>query len=215
MSKVKGYNELKKAIKDASRLEWEIAVNTNNQRGKVYNHEELLKLYPAGYNGDDNGASKVCHLTAHTGEKFKHICIKRQIKIDKRGWGNQTAQEINCFVNADEELKSVLCPILAYYKVKSDKVNDNDDKAHQKYMIIAQKAVYINDFRSCCLKAFEMNKDGGYYNRFTSYTEMYQQLAHILTKNHIHDWQGHGGNSGIIFDYEKGYYKPVLIDYGL
>lgn len=215
MSKVKGYNELKKVIREDSRLEWEIAVNTNNQRGKVYNHEELLALYPAGYAGEEHGASKICHLTSHTGEKFKHIIIKRQIKIDKRGWGNQTAQEINCFVNANDELKNVLCPILAYYKVKSDKVNDNDDKAHQKYMIIAQKAIYINDLQSCCLKAFEMNKSNGLYNKYYDYYEAYKALCKILDRNNIHDYRGHGGNSGVIFDYEKGYYKAVLIDYGL
>jgi hypothetical protein len=60
-----------------------------------------------------------------------------------------------------------------------------------------------------------MNIDKGYYNKYNSGHDAYKALGNILYKNDIHDWEGHPGNSGIIFDYEKGYYKAVLIDYGL
>ena len=207
MSKIKGYNELKKAIKKSSRQEWEIAINTNNQRGKVYTQEELLQMYPAN-DGDASGASKTCYI-------LNNIVIKRQRKNSCGCFGNQVAQEIECFVNANDKLKDILCPILAYYKVKSDKVNNEDKKAYEKYLIISQKAIYIDDFQTCCEKAFQMNIDKGYKNNFADYNEMYNELAKVLKKNGINDWQGHTGNSGIIFDYENNYYKAVLVDYGL
>jgi hypothetical protein len=207
MAKIKGYNELKKAIKNTSRQEWEIAINTNNQRGKVYNQAELLEMFPAD-NGDASGASKTCYI-------LDSIVIKRQKRNSAGCFGNQVTQEINCFLSADDELKNILCPILAYYKVKSDKVNDESDKAYEKYLIIAQKCIEIDDFQSCCEKAHKMNSDKGYYNRYQTGYDAYRALGKILYKNDIHDWEGHPGNSGIIFDYEKGYYKAVLIDYGL
>lgn len=207
MSKISGYNELKKAIKNHSRYEWELAINTNNQRGKVYSQTELLKMFPND-NGDDSGASKTCYI-------LDNIVIKRQKQNSCGYFGNQVANEINCFVNADEKLRSVLCPILAYYKVKSDKVNDDDKKAYEKYLIISQKAVYVNDFETCCQKAFDLNIQKGYYNIFKDWETMYNALAKILKTNNINDWQGHGGNSGVIFDYENNCYKAVLIDYGL
>lgn len=207
MAKIKGYNELKKAIKNNSRYEWELAINTNNQRGKVYNQEELLQMFPAN-NGDAHGASKTCYV-------LDKIVIKRQKTNCHKCFRNQVAQEINCFLNANEDLKEILCPILSYFKVKSDKVNDEDEKAYLKYMVISQKAVYIDDFKTCCYKAFEMNNNKGHYNKFIDANTMYKQLGRILINNNIHDWEGHDGNSGVIFDYEKGYYKPVLIDYGL
>ena len=206
MSKISGYNQLKKAIKKASRFEWEVAINTNNQRGKVYTQEELLQMYPAD-NGDASGASKTCYV-------LDNIVIKRQKENSCGYFGNQVAQEINCFVNASEKLRSVLCPILAYYKVKSDKVNDEDKKAYSKYIVISQKAIYIDTLENCIQEAYDLNSANGFYNILDVNT-MYKQIAKILNDNNINDWQGHPGNSGVIFDYENNCYKAVLIDYGL
>ena len=207
MSKVNGYKELKKAIKASSRLEWEIAVNTNNQRGKVYTQTELLEMFPAD-NGDANGASKTCYI-------LDNIVIKRQKPNCNKMFGNQVGAEIDCFINANEKLRDVLCPILSYFKVKSDKVTDKDAKAYEKYLIISQKAIFIGYFEECCEKAFKMNEEEGYYNIYNSWYDMLNRLSDILNDNNINDWEGHPCNSGIIFDYENNCYKPVLIDYGL
>lgn len=209
MAKIKGYNELKKAIKNHSRYEWELAINTNNQRGKVYTQEELLKMFPAE-EGDAHGASKTCYV-------LEKIVIKRQKTNCYKGFykSNQVANEINTFINATEELKNVLCPILSYFKVKSDKVNDEDNKAYSKYIMISQKAIIIDDFKNCCYKAFKLNQQNNFRNIYINAEEMYRELERVLNKNGIDDWYGHDGNSGVIFDYENGYYKPVLIDYGL
>lgn len=207
MSKVKGYNELKKAIKASSRLEWEIAINTNNQRGKVYSQAELLEMFPNN-GGNASGASKVCYI-------LDNIVIKRQsIHCDKM-FGNQVGAEIDCFLNADEKLRDVLCPILSYFKVKSDKVTAEDKKAYEKYLVISQKAIYIDYFEECCKKAFNLNEEEGYYNIYSSWYEMLNKLSNILNDNNINDWEGHPYNSGVVFDYENNCYKPVLIDYGL
>ena len=207
MSKITGYNELKKAIKTNSRYEWEIAINTNNQRGKVYGQEELLKMFPAN-GGDASGASKTCYI-------LDMIVIKRQSNNYRNCFGNQVAQEIEAFINASDELKNVFCPILSYYKCKSDKVTSDSQKAMNKYVVISQKATDIDDFYNCCEIAFNKNIQEGHKNRYNSPDEMYNRLSDILTDNDIHDWDGHPYNSGVIFDYEKKCYKPVLIDYGL
>ena len=207
MSKVSGYKELKKAIKVSSRLEWEIAINTNNQRGKVYTQTELLEMFPAD-NGDANGASKTCYV-------LDNIVIKRQKPTCNRDFGNQVAKEIECFIKANDELRSVLCPILAYYGVKSDKVTAEDDKAYEKYLVISQKAIYIGDFDDCCKKAFELNEEEGYYNKYIDHYTMYRRLGDILYNNNINDWDGHPYNSGVIFDYENNRYTAVIIDYAL
>ena len=85
-------------------LEWLVSCNTNAQRGKTYDQHELLVLYDR--DGDAEGASKACHLTAHNGERFKYIVIKRH-KVwgyipnasgeHSKCTGNQLLDEVNCW----------------------------------------------------------------------------------------------------------------------
>lgn len=84
-------------------LEWELAFNTNNQRGKVYNQEELKDLY--NRRGQHQGASKCVHTNNHNGDEFKYIAIKRSLRSGYMPnvkqehadcTGNQIIDEINC-----------------------------------------------------------------------------------------------------------------------
>lgn len=210
-------------------LEWLIACNTNNKRGHVYDQHELLSLYAQGnrWDGegvDAHGATKNVHLYDHNGNEFKYIVVKRHMKngyIDEHAHdpntkqtGNQLVDEIDCWVEyAETEHADLLCPILKYFKSKSDKVEATSEKMQYNVLIIAQKAVAVGDANYACRKAERLNDRNGYNGESAS--ERYEKLAKLSKKQGWRDAMHNGGNSGVIFDYSKNCYKAVFIDYAL
>lgn len=214
-----------KAKKQSKRalLEWEMACNTNVNRGKVYAQEELFDLYARDSYKCEHGASKTCHLESHEGNDFKYIVLKRHRtggyipnahREHDKCTGNQLLDEINCWLEfAETEKADLLCPILKYFTSKSDKVRATSETMQHNIIIIAQKAVYVSNAQDACRKAERMNAEKGYKGEDAQ--TRYDKLKALSNAQGWRDAMRNGGNSGVIFDYHKGCYKAVFIDYAL
>ena len=196
-------------------LEWLMACNTNSERGHVFDQSEINELYSrSGWDGEC-GATKVCHLRNHNGEKFKYIVVKR-FKNHGHDFseGNQLIQEINCWQKlAITDSADCLCPILKYFTSKSDKVSENSETMKNNVVIIAQKAVYVSNAKGACLEAERLNREKGYKGETAQHR--YDKLKALANEQGWWDAMRNGGNSGVVFDYSKGCYKAVFIDYAL
>ena len=207
-------------------LEWEMACNTNANRGHIFNQSEINALYSRDNWGSEcnHGATKTCHIKNHFGVDFKYIVIKRHQTngyIDEHAFnpntkqtGNQLIDEINCWQEfAETEKADLLCPILKYFTSKSDKVTATSEKMQQNVVIIAQKAVYVGSAARACEKAEAMNYARGLKGENAD--ERYQKLKAMSREQGWRDAMHNGGNSGVIYDYSKNCFKAVFIDYAL
>lgn len=212
-----------KRISVRAMLEWELACNTNSQRGKVYDQAELMELYGRRADDAERGASKICHLYNHNGERFKFIVIKRHrvggyipnaASEHEKCSGNQLIDEINCWQELAETSDSdLLCPILKYFTSKSDKVSATSDTMQRNVMIISQRAIYVGDAMDACRKAEQLNTDNGFHGE--GRRERLEKLKDLSYRKGWRDAIHNCGNSGVIFDYSKNCYKAVFIDYAL
>lgn len=203
-------------------IEWQIAINTKGATEKepgrkVWGQKELCMLYPSD-RGGHCGATKRTHTTCHTGNEFKHIVVKRFKKhgliFGGHGTGNQIIDEIKCWEKFAETADAdFLCPILKFFTCKSDKVTAVSEKMLEKCLIIAQKAVHVDDAKSCCRVAERMNKENGFHGETAS--DRFDKLVDMANRQGWWDAIGNGGNSGVIFDYARNCYKAVFIDYAL
>jgi hypothetical protein len=196
-------------------LEWLIACNTNAERGLVFDQWKLLELYGRDSYDGESGATKICHLRAHDGQKFQYIVIKRFKEYGHDfAQGNQLILEIKCWEalhnTADADF---LCPILKYFTSKSDKVTESSETMKRNVLIIAQKAVYVSNAQMACEKAEALNRENGY--RGESAGSRYAKLKDFANRQNWWDAIGNRGNSGVVFDYSKNCYKAVFIDYAL
>lgn len=206
-------------------IEWELACNTNVNRGHIFNQSEIHELYSRDdWRKCKHGATKTCHLKNHHGIDFHYIVIKRHQtngyidehanRPDTKQTGNQLVDEINCWLEFQEtETADLLCPILKYFTSKSDKVTAISEKMQHNVVIIAQKAVYVDDARGACKEAERLNlvhnlngESGG---------ERYRKMAALSRAQGWRDAMHNSGNSGVIYDYHKNCYKAVFIDYAL
>lgn len=194
------------------RNEWEY-INNNSQRGRVYDQWELLQMFDR-YGDNSDGCSKAVHF-------LDHIVIKRHQRNgyipevrNKYSTGNQLIDEINCWERFNFEPEAdLLCPILKYFTSKSDKVKATSETMQRNVIIIAQRAVKTGDAAWMCQLAERMNREKGF--RGESASARYAKLEALSKSQNWRDALRNPGNSGIIFDYKKGCYKAVFIDYAL
>ena len=204
---------LTKMLSKANRVEWEIACNTNYNRGKVYDQWELLKAFDRN-RGDGHGATKTVHL-------LDYIVVKRHQRggyipeiRNASGTGNQLIDEAKCYERyAMLPEADLLCPVLKYFTSKSDKVSATSETMQHNVLIVAQKAVKVGDADYACRKAEQMNKEHGYKGERAA--SRYAKLEAFSKSQNWRDAMYNGGNSGVIFDYAKNCYKAVFIDYAL
>ena len=195
------------------RKEWEMACNTNGKRGKTYDQWEFVRMFDRD-DGDANGATKTTHI-------LRYIVVKRHQTggylpelRNSTATGNQLIDEINCWEEfADQPEGDLLCPVLKYFTSKSDKVSATSETMQRNVVIVAQRAVKTGNAKSMCRKAEEMNGENGF--RGESADARYRKLEKLSDKKNWRDALYNGGNSGVIFDYEKNCYKAVFIDYAL
>lgn len=195
------------------RTEWELAFNTNPNRGKVVDQHELLRMFDR-YGENADGCSKAVHL-------LNYIVVKRHQRggyipeiRNEFGTGNQLIDEINCYKRYNDKPEAdLLCPIFKYFTSKSDKVEATSETMQHNVVIIAQKAVYVSDAWGCCKKADMLNAEHGYRGE-----DRYDRLEKLEAFSNSQNWRDamrNPGNSGVIFDYSKNCYKAVFIDYAL
>lgn len=182
-----------------------------------WSQEELEAEFSRKYGGHC-GATKRTHTEAPDGTPFKYIVVKRYKWHGHEFWGegcgNQLIDEIECWNRlAETPDADYLCPILKYFTAKSDKCKPLSDKMKERVIIIAQKAVYVDNLKGACLNAEERNRREGYNG--TSARVRIQQLNDFADEMGWRDVQYNCGNSGVIFDYSQNCYKAVFIDYAL
>lgn len=195
------------------RNEWEKFVCTSPARGNVLDQWQILEMF-SRYNGDGEGATKVCHL-------LNHIVVKRHKRHgyipeirNGHGTGNQLIDEAKCYERyALLPESDLLCPVLKYFTSKSDKVSATSETMQHNVIIIAQKAVKVGNAERMCRKAEEMNREHGYKGE--SAAKRYRKLQEFSNSQNWRDALYNGGNSGVIFDYHRNCYKAVFIDYAL
>lgn len=212
-----------KELSHRSNLEWVMFINTKGaterepNRPKVWGQRDICSHYSASYGGHC-GATKRTHTENHEGQPFKHFVVKR-FKTGghifyREGTGNQLIDEIRCWeklaLTADADY---LCPIVKYFTCKSDKVTPISEKVLEKVLIIAQKAVYVDDLRSACIEAERMNRENGKHG--VSARIRMAELEDFANRMHWRDVKHNPGNSGVIYDYLADCYKAVFIDYAL
>ena len=194
------------------REEWEMAFNTNPNRGRVLDQWEFLKMFDRY--GDAHGASKATHL-------LRYIVVKRhrphgyvpEIR-NAMGTGNQLIDEAKFYERVAQLPEAdLLCPVFKYFTSKSDKVSATSEKMQHNVVIVAQRAVTTGDAWDCCEKAESMNREHGYKGE--SAESRYIKLENLSESQNWRDALYNGGNSGVIFDYSKNCYKAVFIDYAL
>ena len=213
IKKTESVKAFTKMLSKVNRTEWEIACNTNNNRGKVYDQWELLKMFDRN-RGDGYGATKTVHV-------LEHIVVKRHQRggylpelRNEKATGNQLIDEINCYIEfLDAPESDLLCPVLKYFTSKSDQVTATSETMQRNVVIIAQRAVRIGNADRMCRKAEELNARHGYKGETAS--ARYRKLEKLSESKNWRDALYNAGNSGVIFDYAKNCYKAVFIDYAL
>lgn len=202
-----------KYLSKHNRKEWEMACNTNPNRGMVYDQTYFLNEFSRRH-GDGAGATKVCHL-------LDDIVVKRHKRDgyipeirNGYGTGNQLIDEAKCYERyAMLPEADLLCPVLKYFTSKSDQVTATSETMQRNVVIVAQKAVKIGDADYACRKAEQLNREHGY--RGESARSRYAKLEAFSESQNWRDALYNGGNSGVIFDYHRNCYKAVFIDYAL
>ena len=195
------------------RKEWEIAANTNPNRGIVADQWWFLQEFDRNH-GDGRGATKTVHL-------LDYIVVKRHQKYgyipeirNASGTGNQLIDEAKCYERyAMLPEADLLCPVIKYFTSKSDQVTATSETMQRNVVIVAQKAVKIGDAEYACRKAEQLNREHGYHGE--DYAYRYAKLEAFSKSQNWRDALYNPGNSGVIFDYAKGCYKAVFIDYAL
>lgn len=202
-----------KYLSKHNRKEWEMACNTNPNRGMVYDQTYFLSEFSRRH-GDGAGATKVCHL-------LDDIVVKRHKRDgyipeirNGYGTGNQLIDEAKCYERyAMLPEADLLCPVLKYFTSKSDQVTATSETMQRNVVIVAQKAVKVGDADYACRKAEQLNREHGY--RGETARSRYAKLEAFSKSQNWRDALYNGGNSGVIFDYAKNCYKAVFIDYAL
>ena len=193
--------------------EWVKFVCTSGRYDGVLDQWQILRMFSQD-TGDGEGATKVCHL-------LNHIVVKRHKSYgyepevrNAYGTGNQLIDEAKCYERyAMMPEADLLCPVLKYFTSKSDHVTATSKTMKRNVVIIAQKAVKVGNAERMCRKAEEMNREKGY--RGEPAAKRYRKLEEFSESQNWRDALYNGGNSGVIFDYEKKCYKAVFIDYAL
>jgi hypothetical protein len=181
-----------------------------------FSQEEIAEMF-SRKEGGHCGATKRTH-TECDGDEFEFIVVKRYKWHGHEFWGegcgNQLIDEIECWNRlAETPDADYLCPILKYFTAKSDKCKPLSDKMKERVIIIAQKAVYVDNLKGACLEAEMRNRQEG-YNGTPARVRM-RELEDLADKMGWRDVQWNAGNSGVIFDYSQNCYKAVFIDYAL
>lgn len=169
--------------------------------------------------GGSCGATKRTHTERPDGTELEFVVVKRYKWHGHEFWGegcgNQLIDEIECWEKlAKTPDADCLCPILKYFTCKSDKVKPLSDKMKERVVIIAQKAVYVDDLAGACREADNLNRRHHKYSG-TTYWEREEKLIDLAKRMGWRDVEYNRGNSGVIFDYADNCYKAVFIDYAL
>ena len=133
------------------------------------------------------------------------------------GWvGNQLDKEISCYeeiARTDKEGLNLICPILKYFRTKSDHNTPTSEKAFDNIVIIAQKAEFVGAYDEACYWAEAENNAKGYIGE--SAQSRMDKIELFSRRMKWRDVLNNEGNCGVIFNYAKNCYEAVIIDYAL
>ena len=101
-------------------------------------------------------------------------------------------------------------PVLSYGLHRGDRLYKNDNRYIDKSFIVSQRAELFSTIDECIKNMFIFNKTPFNGRDITNHK---RRLEAVAKRNNIKDVKSN--NVGLIFDYNKGEYKTVFIDYAL
>ena len=213
MSFVKNQNSAVKAFRSflckENKTEYGIAFQDNPNRKGYTTGDELRNKYVRldEYDCSENGASKHAYI-------LDYIVIKRQLINGWDGRGNQLELEIKFYLeHKNDKFSDVLCPVLRYGLHRGDRISTTSEKYYNQTYIVSQRALKVGSALYCCRLAEMMNQQEGYKGE--NAIDRYEKFKEFAKEFNLYDVLNNGGNSGVIFDYNKNCYKAVCIDYAL
>lgn len=204
-------------VRENNKEEYLLACCKNTEVYNIPTAEEIKAKYPRvkKWEAEKNGASKCAYI-------LNNIVIKRYLidgYIDEHQYddseltGNQIVDEIKCFLEFQNRPEAdLICPILRYHMGRG-KTNHTSEYGLDEAIVICQRAIEVDDARTCCKIAEARNKNEGFKGESAS--DRYNKLVEFSKKQGWRDAIYNSGNSGVIFDYNANCYKAVFIDYAL
>ena len=147
-----------------------------------------------------SGLSKIAYGMDDIVICFNSKNITNQVKNQVEFWNRIALTEDAEYFN----------PVLSYGLHRGDKLYKNDNRYIDKSFIVSQKAELFATIDECIKNMFIFNKIPFTGRDITNYK---RRLEAVAKRNNIEDI--HNGNVGLIFDYSKGEYKTVFIDYAI
>lgn len=211
------------------------AISTNERVG-TFREWELHDMFPRLEMEDlwfkrfvSNGATKLCYLGFEglfvdnnkqlkqriggcvQDFRFNNIVVKRALLDADKDLGNQLIQEYNAWIELrDSQDGDLLAPCFKCYTCKGIA---SDETIMNNVVMISQKAIEVGRCKDMCDLCETMNIRKGYLGEGSK--ARYAKLQDLARRQGWWDVLRNGGNSGIIFDYQKQCYKVVFIDYAL
>lgn len=146
------------------------------------------------------GVSKVAYGMDDIVICFNNKNITNQIKNQVELW-NRIA------LTADAVYFS---PVLSYGLHRGNKLYKNDNRYIDKSFIVSQKAELFPTIDECIKQMFIYNQAAFNGRDVANYKRRLEAVAKRYNITDIHN-----GNIGLIYDYSKGEYKAVFIDYAI
>lgn len=200
-----------KAMNPRLNFEYRLAHATKPEQNPI-DQWEAKELFDR--RGQHRGATKCTHTMHPDGWYFETIVVKRIRLHAAVQLGNQGKFEARTWEHfATTPEADLLCPVLRWWGSKSDKVLENSEKDRDNLVMVCQKAVATGTARQMCVEAERLNRQNGLNGE--SANRRLAKLEALASEQGWWDVLHNGGNSGVIYDYGKGIYKAVFIDYAL
>ena len=189
--------------KNALRLERRLIGAVNN-RGENLDCSQVMDICKNTLIVLGTGATKIAYGTDNLA-----ICF---IKSNyHKTFGNQIAMQVKAWerIALTDDAK-YFNPVLSYGLHRGDKLNTNDERYINKSFIVSPKAKTFNTIEENIRKMYELNSQNYTSDMVKNYKDT---LYNVAFKYDIGDI--HGGNIGVIYDYNTNTYRAVIIDYGI
>lgn len=214
MTKTTRKNEMVKAFQSMLALEEKRHQNINGSYirverqmiGAVSNRGENLtceqvKDYCNNYlQVIGEGISKVAYGMDDIVISFNNRNIVNQVKAQIDFWNKVALTPDSDYFN----------PVLSYGLHRGDKVYKEDNRYIDKSFIVSQRAQVFTTLEETIKQMFLFNHKAFNGRDIENYK---RRLLAAAKRNGIKDI--HNGNFGLVYDYSKGEYKAVIIDYSI
>ena len=171
-----------------------------NNRGENLTCEQVKEYCNRYLHIIGRGLSKIAYGMDNIVICFNSKNIINQVKNQVEFWSKIALTDDAEYFN----------PVLSYGLHRGDKLYKNDNRYIDKSFIVSQKAEVFETIEECIRNMFIFNKTAFDGRDVANYK---RRLEAVAKRNNIADVKSN--NVGLIFDYSKGEYKTVFIDYAI